>query len=176
MVAAVMAAVAGCGSSSVADPSSPVPITSTSQTSSSSPTAPTISVSASPSLDPNSDAAIIAAVEAYVSAYQAAVRLASVKPYLLVTTAACNCRVGIQSLISQLAARHAHTDIALSVNDPRIIGKSKDGAEVQFDLVNAAYHVFDAAGRIIAVAPKAHVSRTVNMRLTGSRWLVYLTS
>lgn len=176
VVAAVMAAVAGCGSSSVADPSSPVPITSTSQASSTSPTASTASPSASPTLDPNSDAAIIAAVHAYAAAYEAVARTASLKPLLPVSEAGCNCRQGLESFVEKLQRAHAKTDAR--VNATKIVIQSKDNrsAKVSLMLTVSAYRVLTTDGRVIAMAPAAIQPLTFDLHLTEGRWLVYLSA
>src|SRR5438128_985636 len=96
---------AGCGGSPMAGGPAALPVSSTSGAG---------STAASASVDPSSDAAILAAARAYLDAQAVSVRSANSAAFHAVTTADCNCRAGVETVVAYLKSHDYREDVTYS--------------------------------------------------------------
>lgn len=167
VVVALLATLAACaGSSHAADPSSPVPITTT-------PVRSTGTTSASPTLDPNSDAAIIAGVRAYAAGVTAAGKTASLTPLAAVVDADCPCLANMRSVVQELRQKQEHLDAVIRVTSARIDKRSATNADVSAVLTNSAYHVLSKDGQIVKTAAAGSSQTTISLVRKSAQWYVF---
>lgn len=164
--ATLLAALAACGGgSSTADPSSPMPITTTPSHSSAT-TSPTATV------DPNSDAAVIAGIRAWADALTAATNRADLSPLKAVATARCSCIQGEAQAISYLSAHGLRLTTRYTVSAAKLISRNADSALVSATVSSPAYQALRPDGSVYKSEAGDSSSSQYSMKLVGNRWLV----
>lgn len=164
--AVLVVTLAACGGSSgSADPSSPLPITTTSA--SDSPTA-----SASATVDPNSDAAVIAGVRAWVAALNVASSQVTVAPLVALATKTCACIRSLTSATQYLSQHGIHLNVHYSLKSAIVVARKDGAATVKVITRNDKYQALNADGSVFKEEPADTATNQYSMRLQGSRWFV----
>lgn len=130
------------------------------------------SAAPSPSLDPNSDAAILAAVHQYVAAVQLASRHASSAPIEAITASSCACRLGLEQTIDNLRSRGLTLTVHYEVRSATITAARQGAARVLTVIHAEPYSAVDSSGRLVVNYPRVNVRQVVNLQLFGQKWLV----
>jgi hypothetical protein len=166
--ALLMLAASACGGSTSADPSSPTPITSTPST-----TSATLSASSTPTIDPNSDAAILAAVQAYAAAFTKVGQEASLGALDGVVDPKCPCEETLSSLATQLGAKHEHVDALIVATGARILRRSSTNADVSVLISNHSYRVLSSKGVQVGTGQAGSTPTVLSLERRGSLWEVF---
>lgn len=167
VVAALGATLAACGggSSGATDPSSPLPITATRNH-------PSTTASATTTLDPNSDYAIINGVRAWAAALNEASRTSDLTPLKSAATNTCSCIAGTAQSINYLASMKLHLTVAYAVASATVLNKKPGAALVRATISTPPYQAIRVDGTVFKNEPADSGSSQFSMRYVGSRWLV----
>lgn len=164
--AVLVVTLAACGGSSgSADPSSPLPITTTSASDS-----PTTSASAT--VDPNSDAAVIAGVRAWADALTAASQKPNTAPLIMAATNVCACITDTARSIDYLASHHLHLNVEYKVASAVVTARKGTSATAHVVLSNSAFQVLNADGSVYKQEAAGSQANDFSLKLLGQTWRV----
>ena len=166
VTAVLVASLAACGGgSSAADPSAPLPITS-------SPVRMSATPSVTTTLDPNSDAAVIAGVRTYAAALTTAAATASLSPVQRVVTPGCTCLQGIAKSIDYLSSHTLHLNVAYSVKSAQITARKGAAATVHVVLANDPYQALRSDESVFMEEPAGSQINDFSLKFLDSTWRV----
>lgn len=135
------------------------------------------SAAPSPSLDPNSDAAILAAVHQYVAAQQIAARTGDAREFFARTTATCNCRAGVIAVARFLVAHGYHQDLTYRfVEPPAIVATDGSHSDVRIAFASGAYHVINSHERVIRTVSNDSGRFIISFELRGNHWIAFAST
>jgi len=135
-----------------------------------------VSQTSTATVDPASDEAILAAARNYVAAQSAAIRSANSDPFFAVTTADCNCRIGVVTVIGYLRDNGYHEDVSYSfVDPPSVRVRSDKSADVRIHFRSGPYSILRSDGSVVRPGGEDSGDFVVSFRLEGGAWVAFLS-
>jgi hypothetical protein len=129
-------------------------------------------VSATPTVDPTSDAAIEAGVQRWVNGLNEASATASMSPLIASATSACACVQDTETSIDYLGSHHLHLTVHYSVGDFKVTDKSETEAAALATITAAPYLVLTSSGSVYRKEPSAHHQNRYSLKRSGDEWIV----
>ncbi|MGH3743770.1 MAG: hypothetical protein ACRDTP_02795, partial [Mycobacteriales bacterium] len=124
---------------------------------------------ATATLDPNSDAAIIAGVRAWAAALTKSAQTADLTAVRSAATPRCSCLQGAEKSVNYLVAHDLHLTAIYSVTHATVVSRSGSSALVKANVSAGPYEALLSNGNVFKHEPGDSAGSQFSMKLVGSR-------